>query len=116
MRRFVISSFLAVVALGGGGPRGSGGRVGVGVRGPPAGTVNGFAVDPADPKVMLVAMRDGVLRSDDGGGRWTPTRGGPNNAAAVAFNPKRPADVYAAAGDGQLFASHDGGQTWQPAR
>ncbi len=33
----------------------------------PTGTVNGFAVDPANPRAMLVAMRDGIFRSDDAG-------------------------------------------------
>ena len=30
-------------------------------------TVNGFAVDPTNPKVMYVAMRDGLFKSMDAG-------------------------------------------------
>jgi len=33
-------------------------------------TVNGFAVDPENPKVMYVAMRDGLFKSTDAGEIW----------------------------------------------
>ena len=82
----------------------------------PTGTVNGFAVDPTNPKVMLVAMRDGIFRSEDGGGRWTATRGAPKNAAAVTVNPRPPREIYAATTEGEMFVSRDGGQTWAPVR
>ncbi len=80
----------------------------------PTGTVNGFAVNPVDPKVMYVAMRDGVFMSDSAGARWRRAAGGPRNAAAIAVNPGRPAEVYAATAEGQIFVSLDGGQTWAP--
>jgi len=86
------------------------------VGGLPTGTVNGFAVDPANPKVMLVAMRDGIFRSEDGGGRWTATRGAPKNAAAVTVNPRQPREAYAATTEGEMFVSRDGGHTWAPVR
>ncbi len=82
----------------------------------PTGTVNGFAVDPANPRAMLVAMRDGIFRSDDAGGRWTPARGSPKNVATVAINPRQSREAYAAVADGQVFISRDGGQTWAPVR
>ena len=78
----------------------------------PTSTVNGFAVDPSNPKVMYVAMRDGVFRSDDAGNRWSAVPGGPKNVAAVTVNPKRPAEVYATTVDGQLFVSRDASKTW----
>lgn len=81
----------------------------------PTETINGFAVDPANPKLMYAAMRNGVFRSDDAGGRWTGP-GGPKDAAAVAVNPKRAGEVYAATAEGRIFVSRDGGQTWQPVR
>jgi photosystem II stability/assembly factor-like uncharacterized protein len=86
------------------------------VGGLPTGTVNGFAVDPADPKVMYVAMREGVYRSADAGGRWTLAAGSPKNAVAVAVQPKRPTEVYAASAEGAVFVSRDGGQRWDPVR
>ena len=82
----------------------------------PAGTVNGFAVHPANAQVMLVAMRDGVFRSESAGARWMAAQGGPRNAAAVTFKPSRPNEAYAATIDGQIFVSRDGGQTWAPLR
>lgn len=80
----------------------------------PTGTVNGFAVDPTNPKVMYVAMRDGIFRSDNAGGRWSPAAGGPRNVAAVAINPERPNELYAATTEGRIFVSRDAGQGWQP--
>ena len=82
----------------------------------PTGTVYGFAVDPANPKVMLVAMRDGIFRSEDAGGRWMLARGGPRNAAAVTVNPRQPREAYAATTEGQVFVSRDRGETWVPVR
>ncbi len=77
----------------------------------PTGTVNGFAVHPSNPKVMYVAMRDGIFRSEDAGQRWTRVQG-PANVAAVAVDPKRASDVYAATVEGRIFVSRDGGVTW----
>ena len=79
-------------------------------------TANGFAVNPGDPQVMYVAMRDGLYRSTDGGTRWTPIGKGLKNMAAVTVNPKRPDEVYAVTVDGVLFRSTDQGTTWQRLR
>jgi hypothetical protein len=78
--------------------------------------VNGFAVDPTNPRVMYAALRDGVFRTDDAGQRWKPVTGGPRNVAAVAVHPKRPAEVYAATSEGAVWASTDGGVRWAPRR
>jgi len=82
------------------------------VGGLPTSTINGFAVDPSNPTVMYVAMRDGVVRSDDAGNRWSAVPGGPKNVAAVTVNPKRSTEVYAATVDGQMFVSRDASKTW----
>jgi photosystem II stability/assembly factor-like uncharacterized protein len=79
-------------------------------------TVNGFAVSPADPQVMYVAMRDGLFKSADGGQSWKPAGQGPKNLAAVAVNPKRPSEVYVSTIDGAIFRSTDGGTTWGASR
>ena len=79
---------------------------------PTSRTVNGFAVHPTDPKVMYVAMRDGLFKSTDAGESWTSVGKGLKNLAAVAVNPKRPSEVYAATVDGVIFRSPDGGTTW----
>lgn len=85
------------------------------VGGLPPSTVNGFAVHPTDPRVMYVAMREGIFRSDDAGQRWVRA-GGPRNVAAVAVNPRDPKEVYAVTADGKLFRSLDGGVRWDQVR
>jgi photosystem II stability/assembly factor-like uncharacterized protein len=85
------------------------------VGGLPTSTVNGFAVHPAKPKVMYVAMRDGVFRTNDAGHSWTRAEG-MTNAAAVAVNPKRPSEVYATTMEGRISVSRDGGVTWDARR
>ena len=79
-------------------------------------TVYGFAVSPADPRVMYVAMRDGLFKSTDAGQTWKPVGQGIKNPAAVAVNLKRPGEVYAATVDGAIFKSTDGGATWASQR
>jgi photosystem II stability/assembly factor-like uncharacterized protein len=85
------------------------------VGGLPTSTVNGFAVHPANPRVMYVAMRDGVFRTDNAGQSWTRAEG-MTNAAAVAVDPKRPSEVYASTTEGRIFISRDGGVTWDARR
>ena len=82
----------------------------------PTSTVNGFAVDPSNATLMFVAMREGIFRSDDGGRRWTAVANGPKNVAAIAVNPKKPSEVYAATMDGSIFRSTDKGEQWSAVR
>ena len=82
----------------------------------PTSTVNGFAADPSNAKVMYVAMRDGIFRSDNGGWTWTAVANGPKNVVAVAVNPKKPSEVYAATMDGTIVRSLDGGAQWNVVR
>ena len=82
----------------------------------PTSTVNGFTVHPTNAQVMYVAMRDGIFRSENAGESWTRSANGPKNVAAVAINPKKPTEVYAATVDGKLFRSVDGGARWSEAR
>jgi len=76
-------------------------------------TVNGFAVDADNPKVMYVAMRDGLFKSADAGETWKPLGKELKNLAAVAVNPRRPGEVYVSTTDGVIFKSIDGGTTWK---
>lgn len=76
-------------------------------------TVNGFAVDPQNPKVMYVAMRDGLFKSADGGETWKRFGNEFKNLAAVTVNPRKANEVYAATMDGIIFQSIDGGMRWQ---
>ena len=81
----------------------------------PTATVNGFAVDPSNAKVMHVATRDGIFRTDNGGWTWTPEANGPKNVSAVVVNPRKPSEVYAATMDGTIVRSTDGGARWSAA-
>ena len=76
-------------------------------------TVNGFAVDPENPKVMYVAMRDGLFKSTDAGGSWKRLGNELKNLAAVTVNPRKPKEVYVSTGDGIVFQSNDGGMNWR---
>jgi len=76
-------------------------------------TVNGFAVDPENPKVMYVAMRDGLFKSTDAGQTWKPVGKGLKDMAAVITNPKKPAEIYAATAQGVIFKSADEGTKWE---
>ena len=82
----------------------------------PTSTVNGFAVDPSNAKVMYVAMRDGIFRSDNGGWTWTAVANGPKNVSAIAVNPKKPNEVHAVTMDGTIVRSTDGGARWNAMR
>ncbi len=82
----------------------------------PTGTIIGFAVDPKNSKVMYVALRDGVFRSDNAGKAWRQVAGGPKNVAAVTVNPMKPDEVYAITADGKLFFSRDASGQWGEVR
>ena len=79
-------------------------------------TVNGFAVNIENPRVMYVATRDGVFQSADAGESWKSVGKGLKNMAAVAINPKRPSEVFAATTEGTVHLSTDGGVTWAVSR
>jgi len=76
-------------------------------------TVNGFAGNPEDPKILYAAMRDGLFKSTDAGETWKRTGGELKNLAAVAINPKKPNEVYMATMDGKIYMSADAGMKWK---
>ena len=76
-------------------------------------TVNGFVVNPEDPKIMFVAMRDGLFKSTDAGASWKGIGNELKNLAAVAINPKKSSEVYVATMDGTIYVSADAGVKWQ---
>jgi photosystem II stability/assembly factor-like uncharacterized protein len=76
-------------------------------------TVNGFAVDPENSKIMFVAMRDGLFKSTDAGASWKVVGTELKNLAAVTINPKKPSEMYLSALDGAIYVSADGGMKWK---
>ena len=76
-------------------------------------TVNGFAVDPENPKVMYAATQDGLFKSTDAGVTWKSIGNGLKNLAAVTINPKNFKEIYVSAADGAIFVSSDEGMKWK---
>ena len=76
-------------------------------------TVNGFAVESLNPKVMYAATRDGLFKSTDAGEKWKRVGKDLKNLAAVSINPKNPKEVYVSTVDGAIFLSADAGMKWK---
>jgi photosystem II stability/assembly factor-like uncharacterized protein len=88
-----------------------------------SGRVSCIAVDPKNPKHLLVgAAAGGIWESKDTGATWNPrTDQMPSLAiGAVAFDPRDPKNVYAGSGEGNsysnlgagIYQSTDGGTNW----
>jgi len=81
------------------------------------GTSRALAIDPSTPDRMFAATTTaGMHRSLDGGLSWSAISnglGGVTNFYSVAIAPDASGRVYAGAGDYQMFASDDYGDTWQ---
>jgi photosystem II stability/assembly factor-like uncharacterized protein len=77
---------------------------------------------PGDPKTIWVAAGanfqsdlGALFRSKDGGTSWSRVDldvKPKSTMFAVAFDPRQPRHMYAAASGGEVFASADGGQSW----
>lgn len=75
--------------------------------------VAGLAFDPADPRIVLLASADGVVRSADGGHSWRKVTGWEvADVRSIAFDAVKPNLVYAVTAWGPL-RSTDAGVTWQ---
>jgi photosystem II stability/assembly factor-like uncharacterized protein len=79
-----------------------------------------LAVDPRDRRVLLAATLQGLYRSTDGGRRWIRAKTSGSQAFHQAiFDPGNPSSAFAGvwaegvAGP-TLWASHNGGISWQP--
>lgn len=82
-------------------------------------SVLAFAFDPGEPRrLLLVTLQRGIWRSQDGGLSWSPVAPELSvylSSAALAFDPARPALVYAslqAEGVTGVYRSSDAGRTW----
>ena len=88
------------------------------------GRVSCVAVDPRDPKHLLLgAACGGIWQSRDEGTTWAPRSDHLPSLAigAIAFDPSDPRRVFAGSGEGNfyadlgagVYASRDRGRTWQ---
>ena len=68
-----------------------------------------FAVDPADPDVVLATTEAGLLRSSDGGRAWAQVPGAP---LLVVLAWAREGQLSGVTPDGTVQRSEDGGATW----
>ncbi len=73
----------------------------------PPGHLGDLVIDPADPKRIVAASVDGLIRSSNGGRSWSPLEGAP-----IALAWPAPGALYAFARDGAVQASSDGGSSW----
>jgi photosystem II stability/assembly factor-like uncharacterized protein len=72
-----------------------------------------LAVDPGDPDVIYVGLREGgVRRSRDGGSTWHDCRLPEPGIFSLAVSPADGA-VYAGTEPSRLFRSDDGGESWR---
>lgn len=72
----------------------------------------------AGGRTLWLGAHTGLYRSEDNGRTWAkaslPVQNhGPD---VMTLNPKQARETYAAAAEGQIFVSSDGGQTWAPVR
>lgn len=81
--------------------------------GPFGGYPTAFSVHPVNSEVVLVGTREGIFKTDDGGGHWSPASRGLSDldVNALAFDVHKPSIAYAGTFDG-LFRSTDGGESW----
>jgi photosystem II stability/assembly factor-like uncharacterized protein len=71
-------------------------------------SVNAFAIDPHDPRVLFASTKGGVFRSSNGGESWQPHGRPAGGVTAFAIDPAG-RTVYAATnGDGVLSLELDG--------
>lgn len=84
-----------------------------------ASNLNGFAIHPADSRmVYLATSSQGLLKTSDGGASWTPLNqglGGNPLVAAVEINPAEPNYLILGMRRGGIYRSENGGQSWQRA-
>ena len=76
-----------------------------------------LAIDPTDADVVYAATANDLFKTTDGGDQWTALSGldVPGTVRAVAVHPSNPQKVLAGVEGLGVYASSDGGTTWQPA-
>ena len=79
--------------------------------------ISGFAISPADPRMMAATTWGaGLYVTRDGGTKWHLSDSGITNKMTIdlVIPPGRPNRVYAASDGAGIFLSEDYGSTWRP--
>ena len=67
-------------------------------------SIHAFAIDPRTPTTVYAGVPDGVLKSTDGGGSWSPLSTGVTSpVSALVVDPLTPTTVYAVTLGGGAF-------------
>jgi photosystem II stability/assembly factor-like uncharacterized protein len=74
----------------------------------------GVAVNPARPESVLATTDRGIFLSRDGGARWESVLLMEGGFGPVTWAPSDPRVGYAIGGGRTLYATRDGGISWQP--
>jgi hypothetical protein len=72
-----------------------------------------LAADPLDPRRLYAGGKQGVFCSTDQGRTWRPAGLQQHNVKSLAASPHTPGLLYAGTKPACIFASRDGGETWQ---
>lgn len=77
-----------------------------------------IAVAPSDSNVVYAGTQTGVMRSGDAGQSWEKRStkdldfSRPQSQKAIMVDPSDPEKIYAGSSKGKVFASADGGRSW----
>jgi photosystem II stability/assembly factor-like uncharacterized protein len=77
--------------------------------------VMALAVNPVDRRTIYASATGGLSKSTDGGATWSKLPFPEDSAVTLAISPSNPNVVLAIAvkgGQGLVYRSEDGGQTW----
>lgn len=76
-------------------------------------TVYAIHSHPKVPQRLLVALQEGLHRSEDAGKTWQKVElPVASHLVAFAHHPENPALLFAATGEGAILKSTDGGVQW----
>jgi photosystem II stability/assembly factor-like uncharacterized protein len=74
-----------------------------------------LAIDPSNPATVYLGAADGVYKTTNGGGAWTPAKSGmAGTVTALVIDPTNTATLYAGTSGHGIFKSTNGGAAWAP--